>query len=465
MASVVPRLPRAIRARTGPKALAAGVPAGTRRGATNQGSARRSTRLLATYREARTMPAVIWLLAAGALINSFGNFVLPFLVLFLGHRGFDASQAGFAIGAYGAGKIVAAPSGGYLADRLGPRSAIALSMISSAAATLALWQLTGEGHIAVYGAAFAVGWTSQLYRPSASAVIASSVAPGQPQVTGFALYQLGSSLGLALGPTLAGTVAAYSFPPLFVGDAATSAVWGIVALAALAPAARGSETAARRSALKTILADRPFMRFWLATLLANIVLFQAESTFPLWVTAHGHTSAVYGALIGLNAAVIVVFQLPLTGYTGRFSPWRVLAVSSLLGGIGFGLLVLGGGLPLLIVSVLVWSGCELIGWPVGRAWLTGHAPPGLVGRYAGAQSLTYGLGLTLAPILGTQLYALSPRLLWLGCLATGLIAALLLRTPVARPADSPTRSAGSAFRWVGQQTDRTAACRTPQRQP
>lgn len=61
--------------------------------------------------------------------------------------------------------------------------------------------------------------------------------------------------------------------------------------------------------------------------------------------------------------MVVAFRLPLTGYTNRFRPWRVLAVTNLCGGIGFGLLIFGGGVPLLIISVLIWSGCELVGSP------------------------------------------------------------------------------------------------------
>jgi MFS family permease len=390
------------------------------------------------YRDLARLPAAIWVVAAGSLIDRFGSFVLPFLVLYLRHHGFGAAQAGLAVAFYGGGKILSAPSGGFLADRLGPRNAIACSMLASAATMLTLWRVTGAGATAIYGATFATGWASEAYRPSVSALVASTVEAGPRQVTAFALYQLGANLGLALGPVVGGIVAAYSFTPLFVGDAATSLIFAAISLVALPAGAdrAGAVTVSSTSALRTILADRVFLRFWAAVLLVNVVLFQAQTTFPLWVTGNGHSATVYGALLGLNAAVIACFQLPLTSYTSRVPAWQVIGFSSLLAGSGFGILALGGSAPLLIVSVLVWSGSELVGWPVARAWVTEHAPAGLVGRYAGAQSLAFGLAFMLAPLAGTALYAVSPRLLWLTCFTGGLLGAALLssksRSAVAR---------------------------------
>jgi MFS family permease len=388
----------------------------------------------------RALPRAVWVLAAGALINRFGSFVLPFLVLYLRHHDYTAGEAGIALAAYGLGKIAAAPTGGYLADRLGPRDTIVLSMLLSAAAMLALWQSVHVGPLPVYSAALLAGWASELYRPSISALIAASVELGPKQVRAFAVYQLGASIGLALGPAAGGLVATHSYAPLFIADAATSVVAAVVSLAAL-PGGRHVRVEVRDSAVAAMLRDRAFVRFWVAAFLVNVILFQAESTLPLWVTAHDHSSAVYGALLGMSAAMTVLFQLPLTRVTNGFPPWRVLAFGNLLAGIGFGMLTFGADLVLLVASVLVWSSCQMLSWPVASAWVTEHAPPGLVGRYAGARSLTFALGLTIGPLFGTTLYGISPRLLWLSCLALGVAATALLFQP------NPTKQ-----RWPTFQT-------------
>lgn len=377
------------------------------------------------------MPRAVWVLAAGSLINRFGSFVMPFLVLYLRHRGYLVAQAGIALAAYGIGKIVAAPSGGYLADRLGARDATAFSMFLSAATMLGLWQSVRFGPVVVCSLALVGGWASELYRPSISTLIADTVPPGRHRVTAFAVYQLGANVGLALGPAVGGLMAAHSFAPLFLGDAATSVAWGVLALVAL-PRTEHDRNDERVSAAGVIVRDRAFVRFWLAALLVNVVLFQSQSTFPLWVTAHGHSSAAYGGLLALSAGMTAVFQLPLTGLTGSLRPWRLLAVASAFAGVGFGVLSLGGGLALLIVAVIMWSGCELLAWPVAAAWVTVHAPTQMVGRYAGARSLTFGLGVTIGSLFGTTLYGFNPRVLWLACLLLAGVSASLLREPVGR---------------------------------
>ena len=82
----------------------------------------------------RALPRPVWILFLGTFLNKFGTFVIPFLVLYLARQGYTPGQAALAIGAYGGGHFVACGLGGYLADRIGRRRTIALSMFSGAAA-------------------------------------------------------------------------------------------------------------------------------------------------------------------------------------------------------------------------------------------------------------------------------------------------------------------------------------------
>ena len=80
----------------------------------------------------RALPRGAWILFFGTFLNKFGTFVLPFLAIYMTRLGFTASQAGLAIGAYGVGTLGACLLGGYLADRLGRRRTIVVSMGRSA---------------------------------------------------------------------------------------------------------------------------------------------------------------------------------------------------------------------------------------------------------------------------------------------------------------------------------------------
>jgi hypothetical protein len=89
------------------------------------------------------------------------------------------------------------------------------------------------------------------------------------------------------------------------------------------------------SRFRTVRADRPFLLFLVAVVLAGFVYFQSSAAFPLHVRDSGLPTSVYGVLIGLNAALIVILELPVVRFVRRFPVPRAIAAGILLSGIGF----------------------------------------------------------------------------------------------------------------------------------
>lgn len=412
------------------------------------------------------LPRIAWLLAGGSFVNCLGNFVVPFLVPYLLHRGYGASVAAGAVSAYAAGKIAAGLAGGVLTDRFGARVTTAGSMAGSAVATLALAAVSGPVLILVTAAL--TGLVTELYRPATSAILAAGV-PARQRVRAFGVYQLGVSAGTAAGAAVGGLVAEHSFLILFVGDAATSLAWAIGAWRLL-PRTRTAvpQAPARpkpRSSGPAIWRDRQLARLLAVTLLANLILFQAQTTLPLWVHRQGLPTSDYGLLLALNSGLLMAGQLPATRLTARWRPPTVIAATSVIIGAGFGLLILGRTPALLAVAVTIFSLGELAQWPVAAAYTTSLAPPGMTGRYAGTRSLSYGTALLLAPLAGTALYSLSPALLWAACAAAGICAATIIipRRRLRRPAAATTPVPARRARTAGSQ----GSCpdRPPPQQP
>src|SRR5258707_15057670 len=187
----------------------------------------------------KALPRPAWILFLRTFLNKFGAFVIPFLVLYMTRQGFSMAQAAVAIGAYGVGNFVASGVGGYLADRIGRRKTIALSMFSGAVAMVLLSQATTFHAIVLLTAL--TGMTGELYRPASSALLADLVPAGQ-RVTAYAAYRLAFNAGWAFGPAMAGLLAKHSFLWLFVGDAVTSFLFGLVAWFALPIGFRGTRT-------------------------------------------------------------------------------------------------------------------------------------------------------------------------------------------------------------------------------
>jgi MFS family permease len=373
----------------------------------------------------RQLPRPVWILFAGTFLNKFGAFVIPFLSLYMTKRGFSITQAGVAMGAYGAGHFLACLIGGHLADSIGRRPTLVLSMFSTAFVMLTLSQ--ANSFELIVALTLLAGLTGELYRPACSALLADLVPPGQ-RLRAFAAYRMAFNAGWALGPATAGLIWKYSFLWLFVGDAVTSLAYGIIALVFLPKGLNTkSSEAGWGEAIAVMRHDRKFERLVVSSLLIGLVFFQMVSTFGLHVTRFGYSAWTYGILISLNGLLVVLFELPLTMVSQRFGFERAMIVGYILTGIGFGGNAFATTIPAIIACMIVWSLGEMLTMPVAVAQIADLAPAHMRGRYMGAFGFTWATALILGPILGTTLFRFSPRLLWIACACAAFGAALVIR--------------------------------------
>ena len=379
----------------------------------------------------RAMPRPIWVLLAGTFINRFGTFVLPFLVLYLRDLGYSAPQGGLAVAMYGVGGIAAVGIGGLLADRIGRKTAVALSMFGSAIATLALSQAHTLATILPLTAI--VGLFAESYRPAASALVADHVPP-ERRVTAFALNRLAVNLGWAFGPALGGVMASRSFFILFAADAATSAVYGVIALVALPHGVRSRRADERRGeATRSALADTGFLIFLAAIFVAAVLYMQSATTFALQVRADGFSNETYGLLLSLNGLLVVLFELPLSAFTQRHPAARMVAIGALL--VGGGFFLIGGShtLAALAACTAVFTLGEILQSPPAAVFVADRSPQHLRGRYQAAFGTMFGLAAIVGPIAGTAAFHADPTLLWSACGALGIVAAALALAAGRRP--------------------------------
>jgi MFS family permease len=372
----------------------------------------------------RALPAPAWILFGGTFINRFGTFVMPFLVLYLTRSGYSIAQAGLAVGAYGGGHVLASMLGGHLADRIGRRNTIALSMFASAAAMIALSQARGLPAILIFTCI--TGTAAELYRPASSALLVDLVGP-QQSVFAFGMYRFAVNLAFAAGPATAGFLADRSFLYLFIGDALTSVVYGVIALIALPHGLRTDMKEERfGEAVRVAVANKPFLLFLFATFFITLVDFQMGSTFALHVKSVGLPTSAYGLLISLNGILIVFFELLITTFVQRFRPQPIIALGYALSGLGFALTGFARTIPSLAATVVVWTLGEMLSSPMAGAYVAQVAPEQYRGRYMGLLVVTFSFGMLCGPPLGTLLFARNEMLLWPACGVCGIVSASLL---------------------------------------
>jgi MFS family permease len=372
----------------------------------------------------RRMPAALWFLCFGAFLNRFGTFVLPFLVLYLTRQGFSDAEAGLTLSAYGIGNFAASFIGGHLADHIGRRMTIAISMVSSAGAVLALTQIhTLPGLMA---ATLCAGVCADLFRPAASALVVDVCTPEQ-QLTGSALYRLAAHIGFAAGPVTGGLIVTHSFFYLFAADAATSLAFGLIAMLALPRSIRHPAPPDERGHwLTTALANRRFVRFLIATLAVTSVTAQMDSTLALHILGAGHSASTYGLLASVNAALIVVLEVSITLITQRLPERSAMAVGYLITGAGFALTAIATSTLAIGGTIALWTVGEMISSPLSGVYVGKLAPAHLRGRYMGLLTAAWSLAIVIGPALGTLVFSSNETLLWSGCGVLGVVAAVLV---------------------------------------
>ena len=374
------------------------------------------------------LPPTYWFLWLGMLINRLGSFVIPFLTLYLtSQRGISVSQAALTVSLFGAGSFAAQLAGGELADRLGRRPVLLMSLFIAPVAMLALGFMRTLPLIAFF--TLILGFFTDLYRPAIGAAVADLV-PSSARTRAFGYQNWAINLGFSLAPILAGFMAHYNYLLLFIGDALTTFIFGLIVLARI-PETRPAEAshaahASLNERIQQVRREPLLLAFSALALFIGVIYMQGYVTLPLDMQAHGLTSADFGMAIAINGILIVALSIQVSHAASNWPRFRAMAVAALFLGTGFGLNMFAVNLlPFYFMTVAVWTMGEITASAVAPALIADLAPVELRGLYQGIFGSAWGLSLFLGPVLGGWVYErLGPTALWLGCFLLGCVLAL-----------------------------------------
>jgi MFS family permease len=378
------------------------------------------------------LPRVFWLLWAGMLVNRVGGGVFCFLSVYLTHaRGLTPALAGLVVGLYAAGGMVAGPVGGLLADRLGRRATLLVSTAVGASVMVSLGLARTVATIVVL--APLLGFFTDIGRPALAAAVAD-VVPTRDRRRAYGLLYWATNLGFSGAAALAGKLAERNYALLFVVDAATTLLFGLLLLTAVPETRPVRDPAAQSSYLREVaipFRDRRFLLFAGIQLLVMMIFAQFTSALMLDMAAHGLSAQALGRILALNGVVIVLLQPLALRRFAQTPHHRLLAGAALLTGAGLGLAAPAGfaPVPVFAAAVAVLTCGEIAFSMAVPGLLADLAPPAHRGGYQGAHQLTWGFAGMTAPALGSLILAtFGGTPLWLGCLGVGLVAAVLHAT-------------------------------------
>ncbi len=380
----------------------------------------------------RKYPPILWTMSLALLINRMGTMVMPFMMIYLTKSlKVTASEASLVMGVYGVTTLVASPLSGIVADRIGYRRTMSLSLLLSAltlliypyATTLFTFAL-----VTVFFSAF-----TEAFRPAAMALISGAV-PKEQVRTAFTVTRLAINLGMSIGPAVGGILFVINPKLLFYVDGLATFLAFLVLILFRA---KNTETLQQRSVPTTNnypsnspWRDKHFLLFCAALLPMMMVFFQHVSTLPLYMTDELLLSPkIFGQIFIVNTVLILIFELPINARTGHIKYTTLLVVGAILMAVGNGALVFAGTPSAIAVTIAIWTFGEIVLFPTSSAYVSQLAPAAVQGAYMGVYSMIINVGFILAPLAGVAVYErFGSQILWLATLGMGLVAALIFYT-------------------------------------
>lgn len=406
------------------------------------------TRLKGFYVE---FPTTFWTLIGATFIDRLGGALLfPFFALYItDHFGVGMTEVGVLFALFAGASVVGAFVGGGLTDKLGRRWMLIFGLVISATSSLLMGIV--DDLTLFYILAVFVGLLSNTGGPAQQAMVADLL-PEAKHAEGYGILRVVANLAVTIGPAIGGLVANRSYLMLFVLDAASSIVTAILVFILLPETkpAVTEDSPPEENVLQTmkgygrILQDRVFVAFWLVTALSVMVYTQMNSTLSVYLRdAHGVSTQGFGAILSLNAGMVVLFQFPITRRISHRPPLLVIALGTALYGVGFAMYGIVAAYPMFLLAMVIITIGEMLISPVAQALVAHFAPADMRGRYMAAYGFSWSLSFATAPLLaGLIMDNFNPDWVWYLC---GIVSAisvagfmwLQLRAPVPAAAEAP----------------------------
>ena len=397
-------------------------------------------------------PRQFWVLILGTFIDRVGGALMfPFFSLYITRRfSVGMTEVGVIFGLFSVASVAGSMFGGALADRLGRKGMLIFGLIASATTSL-LMGLVGSIEL-FFGCALIVGLFANAGGPAQQAMVADLV-PEEQRAQAFGILRVVANLAVVIGPAIGGLLAAQSYLFLFICDAVASLITAIIVALAIQetrPARREGEPeqtmAQTFGGYWDVLRDTAFVLFIGACILMTLVYMQMNGTLAVYLRdTHAVSEQRFGYILSLNAAMVVLFQFPVTRRISRYRPLATMAAGTLLYAIGFGMYGFVSTYVLFLAAMVVITIGEMMVAPTGQALVAQFAPEDMRGRYMAVFGFTWVIPSSVGMLLaGLIMDNADPRWVWYSAGLVGLVAAgafALLQRRVDRAAGGAGRLA------------------------
>ncbi|NRB58489.1 MAG: MFS transporter [Winogradskyella sp.] len=347
----------------------------------------------------------VWWLALITFINRSGTMVIPFLTLYLNENlSFSLSEIAWIMSCYGVGSVVGTWLGGKLTDQIGYYKVMVRSLFSTGIVFIALQFLTSLSHVCL--GIFLVMVVADTFRP-AMFVAMSVYSKPENKTRSVTLIRLAINLGFSAGPAIGGLIIAHlGYGGLFWVDGITCILATLLLIKVLNPRVAKPLDDIKTENPESAYKDKPYWVFFLAMFLFAAIFMQYFSTMPLYYrNIHELTEVEIGLLLGFNGFVIVVLEMPLIHWLDRCKYNKIILTSLgiILTLLSFTVLNLTSYSGILIMSILLMTIGEMIGFPYSNAFAMERSKKGKKGQYLAMYLMAFSLANVFAHNGGLQL--------------------------------------------------------------
>jgi len=372
-------------------------------------------------------PGQFWTLTGASFIDQLGGFLLfPFFALYItDHFGVGMTEVGILFTFFSIANFFGSLISGALTDKLGRRWMLMFGLVFSALSSV-LMGLVNDLAL-FYLLAVVVGLLSNAGGPASQAMIADLL-PEEKVAEGYGMQRVFANLAAVVGPGIGGLLASQSYLLLFILDAVSSLITAVIVyfnIPETKPQARHEQVEetvmTSIGGYRRVLKDRLFISFLAISLLTVLVYAQMNSTLSVYLRdSHGISLERFGILLSVNAAMVVIFQFWITRRVTKRPPMLMMAIGTILYGIGFSMYGLFGSYLYFVVAMMIITVGEMITVPVAQALVAHYSPEDMRGRYMAVYGFSWTIPFALGPLFGGLVIDnLDPRLLWY---ASGVIA-------------------------------------------
>ncbi|MGL1893530.1 MAG: MFS transporter [Spirochaetaceae bacterium] len=360
----------------------------------------------------KKLPKEIYILSLATMINRIGDFVVPFLTLYLSQKlGISLPITGIIVAISGFIKVPGSYLGGRLNDKYSSKLIFVIFQTISALLLLTCGFITNP--IISVPLLILFSFTVSMIRTPTMAMI-SDLLPGELRKLGYIVRYIGINVGVAIGLAVAGFIYNYNTVFLFIGDGLTMLISVIMVaigikssnLNRIRKKSIGENEKAEEGNIITVLSKRkPLVLYMFFCSCLWIIFEQTKFAMPLTLNIRfgADGPVLFGLLISINAVTATILALFQDRLTKNIKPLNQIIFGGVLFTIGFGLYSVTVSYSSFIIATIIWSIGEVFIFTNASVFVVNHCPENFRGRVTSIFSIFFATLGTLGIMLSERL--------------------------------------------------------------